>query len=216
MSRQTGFTLVEIAIVLVVIGLLLGGVLKGQELVLNARIRSAINEYNNVASASFAYQDRYRQIPGDDDTVVDGGAGRWSGVANMADGNSNGVIEGDNDYANNQAAAGTDETGYFWQHLRADGLIVGAETDQALPTNAFDGATGVQDTVFGATGIGGPVICQSNIPFKGATIIDQRLDDGVGTSGIVQSATDNGALNALPAGSDAYAANNRYVVCREL
>ena len=83
MKRQSGFTLVEIAIVLVVIGLLLGGVLKGQELVLNSQIRNAISEYNNVASALFAYQDRYRQLPGDDDTA----AARWGATATDGDGN---------------------------------------------------------------------------------------------------------------------------------
>ena len=48
--RQAGFTLVEIAIVLVIIGLLLGGVLKGQELVNNAKVKNLANDFRAVSS----------------------------------------------------------------------------------------------------------------------------------------------------------------------
>ena len=50
-KAQSGFTLVEIAIVLVIIGLLLGGVLKGQEMIENARIKSIVNDMNGVSAA---------------------------------------------------------------------------------------------------------------------------------------------------------------------
>ena len=61
-----GFTLIEIAIVLVIIGLLLGGVLKGQELINNARVKSFANDFRNIPVAIYAYQDRFHAIPGDD------------------------------------------------------------------------------------------------------------------------------------------------------
>jgi prepilin-type N-terminal cleavage/methylation domain-containing protein len=63
---QKGFTLVEIAIVLVIIGLLLGGVLKGQQLIANAKLKSLVNHANGLSAAVFAYQDRYKALPGDD------------------------------------------------------------------------------------------------------------------------------------------------------
>ena len=63
---QAGFTLVEIAIVLVIIGLLLGGILKGQEMITQARIKNVVNDFNGITAAYFAYQDRYRAVPGDD------------------------------------------------------------------------------------------------------------------------------------------------------
>src|SRR5713101_5414518 len=65
-STEAGFTLVEIAIVLVIIGLLLGGILKGQEMITQARIKNIINDFNGVTVAVTSYQDRYRAIPGDD------------------------------------------------------------------------------------------------------------------------------------------------------
>ena len=66
---QSGFTLVEIAIVLVIIGLLLGGVLKGQELIENGRVKSAAADMNGITAAYNSYLDRYRKLPGDDGPV---------------------------------------------------------------------------------------------------------------------------------------------------
>src|SRR4051794_8749881 len=84
--KQHGFTLVEIAIVLVIIGLLLGGILKGQEMVTQARIKNSIADFSGISAAYYGYLDRYRAIPGDD-----GGASRWSGAT---PGNGNGIIAG--------------------------------------------------------------------------------------------------------------------------
>src|SRR4051812_39195127 len=65
MRKQTGFTLIEIAIVLVIIGLLLGGVLKGQELITAARVRNLASQIDGVKVAYFGFQDRFRSLPGD-------------------------------------------------------------------------------------------------------------------------------------------------------
>src|ERR1043165_7766802 len=65
MKRQSGFTLIEIAIVLVIIGLLLGGVLKGQELITGARVRNLIQQQDGVKGAYFRFLDRFRALPGD-------------------------------------------------------------------------------------------------------------------------------------------------------
>ena len=64
-QRQSGFTLVEIAIVLVIIGLLLGGILKGQELITNAKVRNLADQQNAIKAAVYALQDRFRALPGD-------------------------------------------------------------------------------------------------------------------------------------------------------
>src|SRR3972149_7603062 len=64
-TRQRGFTLVEIAIVLVIIGLLLGGILKGQQLISSARVRNMADQNSGIQAAYFGFLDRYRQVPGD-------------------------------------------------------------------------------------------------------------------------------------------------------
>src|SRR6478735_3489802 len=64
-KRQQGFTLIEIAIVLVIIGLLLGGVLKGQELITSARVRNLITLQDGIKAAYFGFLDRFRALPGD-------------------------------------------------------------------------------------------------------------------------------------------------------
>jgi prepilin-type N-terminal cleavage/methylation domain-containing protein len=209
MKRQSGFTLVEIAIVLVVIGLLLGGVLKGQELVLNSQIRNSINEYNNVASARFAYQDRYRQIPGDDITAQT----RWG--AGVTNGDGDRTISGTWD-----TGTSAEETGIFWHHLRNDSLVVGARTGNAsfeLPRNSFDGDIGIQT---GALSIPVDTICQSNVPAKAAIIIDTRIDDDPGdgsggSTGSLQASTTTVGFGDAPEDYDLNAPD-RYTMCREL
>lgn len=220
MKKEAGFTLVEIAIVLVVIGLLLGAILAGQEVVLNGQIRNTINEYNNVASAVFVYQDRYRQIPGDDATAG-GAAGRWGATATSGDGNR--VIDGR--WNATAPAAGATEGGIFWHHLRNDELVAGPTNNGvaatfALPRNAFDGDIGVEEDAFLGS-MPGRVICQSNIPQKAAIIIDSRIDDETGNTegsdtGSVQGG-DNANSPATNAGADPrYDGADEFVLCREL
>src|SRR5713101_8175157 len=66
MKKTQGFTLVEIAIVLVIIGLLLGGILKGQEMITQAKIKNVIADFSGISAAYHGYVDRYKKIPGDD------------------------------------------------------------------------------------------------------------------------------------------------------
>jgi prepilin-type N-terminal cleavage/methylation domain-containing protein len=214
MKKEAGFTLVEIAIVLVVIGLLLGAILAGQEVVLNGQIRNTINEYNNVASAVFVYQDRYRQIPGDDINAT----ARWPSALSPAGPTAgNRVINGTWNTGDN-----TEETGMFWHHLRNDELVAGprdgaSNLSFALPRNAFDGDIGVQE-VPAALGMTDRVICQSNIPEKAAAIIDARIDDDAGDGFGSATGSLRGQLDATGvagAGAGNYAPGN-YTLCREL
>src|SRR3954449_12552074 len=86
--KQSGFTLIEIAIVLVIIGLLLGGVLKGQELITGARVRNLIGQQDGIKSAYFGFLDRYRALPGD----FKNASTTIQGVSSGSDGNGDGVI----------------------------------------------------------------------------------------------------------------------------
>ena len=102
LKKQTGFTLVEIAIVLVIVGLLIGGVLKGQEMITNAKLKRMESDNAGIAAAMFSYQDRYLQLPGDDssatgrfdvytDATTAGGAG-FTVAVGEADGDGDGLI----------------------------------------------------------------------------------------------------------------------------
>lgn len=65
MVTQKGFTLVELAIVMIIIGLLIGGVLKGQELIENAKVTSTISTLKSFQAAQNTFKDTYGGIPGD-------------------------------------------------------------------------------------------------------------------------------------------------------
>jgi len=154
--KQTGFTLVEIAIVLVIIGLLLGGILKGQEMIAQARIKSAINDFNGVTVAITSYQDRYRALPGDDANATT----RWT-VQAPGKGNGDGTIAGKynaNDTSGTGGApADGKESNLFWQHLRIAGFVPGLTTGTGTgtpPQNAVSGIVGVESAVVGTSGLG--------------------------------------------------------------
>ena len=194
-KMQSGFTLIEIAIVLVIIGLILGGVLKGQELIDNAKVKNLANDFRNIPVYLYGYQDRFRATPGDDAAaathltggVVASGSGQTPG---------NGVIEG-----NWNSANPADESYLFWQHVRLAGFAAGSTTPGAsnyLPVNAMGGAIGIQSnsttnppikTAGGSAVRGSYIICSSGISGKLAKQLDQQLDDG--DSG-------NGAMLAAP------------------
>lgn len=64
-NSEKGFTLVELAIVMIIIGLLIGGILKGQELIENARTTSTVAQIKSIDSATSTFRDMYRALPGD-------------------------------------------------------------------------------------------------------------------------------------------------------
>jgi prepilin-type N-terminal cleavage/methylation domain-containing protein len=64
-KAEQGFTLVELAIVMIIIGLLIGGILKGQELIVNARVASTVAQIKGMSAATTTFQDKYNALPGD-------------------------------------------------------------------------------------------------------------------------------------------------------
>jgi prepilin-type N-terminal cleavage/methylation domain-containing protein len=207
---QGGFTLVEIAIVLVIIGLLLGGVLKGQELIENSKVKSVINDFNGIKAAYYGYQDRYKRLPGDDGPVatITARGGSWAG---MAPGNNNGVI----DVTAAQTFNGAGENATFFRHLRAAGLITGNPADvgaAALPRNGFGGLVGITNAAVLGYAQAALQVCAGNIPGKAAAAIDNQLDNGVPGTGSVRAT--QGANNVIPgAAAAAYNEAQTYTVC---
>jgi len=167
MKKQSGFTLIEIAIVLVIIGLLLGGVLKGQEMMTNAKIKRVSNDFNGISAAVFSYLDRYSSFPGDDPNADD----RWGGA--VTGGNGNGIIN-------------NGERPDVWNHLRQSGLVAGTGSNN--PTHAFGGTIQVQQN---GANINGTVICMLNMPGKTAEILDRQIDDGNGNTGEFRQTVDS-------------------------
>jgi prepilin-type N-terminal cleavage/methylation domain-containing protein len=129
-QRRSGFTLVEIAIVLVVVGLLLGGILEGQELITQAKIKSIVSDFSGLSAAYYGYHDRYRAIPGDDPLA----ATRWAGTAS---GDGDGQVAG-----GYNSATAADESRLWRSHLRRAGFVPGHGTRQ--PLNVLAGIIGAQ------------------------------------------------------------------------
>ena len=191
---QRGFTMVEVAIVLVVVGLLVGGVLKGQEMITNSKLKRLENDNVGISAAMLSYQDRYRMMPGDDDLAqlrfsiyTDGSNDPTPAEIN---GNGDAIIDGD------WMAAPNTETANFWKHLRAAGLIDGSGDDDTQPTNAYGGMIGLHD---GSLLISGHAIIFGSIEGPIARIVESRLDDGSPQSGRIQSDTAAGLMNGVVA-----------------
>ena len=183
-KQQSGFTLVEIAIVMVIIGLLLGGVLKGQEVITNARIKNINNDFSGVSAAIFSYQDRYKQLPGDDSAADAHVNGVTSAAATVGDG----VIDGAYDAAIAGAAiADTDaESALVWHHLRLAGLIAGDTASAQQPLNAFGGQVGLENAA-GNAAFSGLAMVFGNVPTDMAIILEAQNDDGVPTTGGIRT-----------------------------
>lgn len=197
-QKQSGFTLIEIAIVLVIIGLLLGGVLKGQELINSAKVKNLATDFKNLPLFIYGYQDKFRALPGDDQFVdtkhlgaTINGVTVVKATTPVAADVGNGVING----AWNSTTQ-TDESVLFWQHVRLAGLAAGptaapanaAAVKDFYPTNASGGILGITSGAnTPVTELSGTyIVCSTNILGKFAKQLDTTMDDGATDSGSVR------------------------------
>lgn len=200
-NKNSGFTLIEIAIVLVIIGLLLGGVLKGQELINNAKVRNIISQQDSYKAAFFAFQDRFRALPGDYLQA----AANIPGNPATPNGDGNSRVEEAN-------AAACNESVIAWLQLARAGFISGnfnsacnsAANAGTVPTNAYGG---IVQLVFDANfnGVQPPLTHNLKtgrlIPVTIISEIDRKLDDGFPDSGIFRfSGWQGAAANCVVAG----------------
>jgi len=142
LKNQRGFTLIEMSIVLVIIGLIVGGILKGQELIESARQKNMASLYDQVKASQNTFLDRYRALPGDytrSETAIN---------ENVANGDGNGYVSGDGegpaaDIAAIAGVAGNEgEFLNYFNGIVASGLFGGGQVTDgtAAPANFSGGA----------------------------------------------------------------------------
>lgn len=167
-QTQKGFTLVELAIVMTIIGLLIGGILKGQELMLNARVTATIAQVRSYEAAATTFRDSYAALPGD----MIGAATRLPGCTTNCNpstttGGAGNSIIGAPTWSSNWTTAsqwvaltannGTNigaETTLFWMHLLQADLISGVTTEGLTATTAQWGNTHPQARINGGFVVG--------------------------------------------------------------
>ncbi|MBI5588098.1 MAG: prepilin-type N-terminal cleavage/methylation domain-containing protein [Deltaproteobacteria bacterium] len=169
--NQKGFTLVELAIVLVIIGLILGAVLKGQALIANAKVKRTYSMEREIVAAVNTYLDKYSKYPGDDNAV----STRWAG---LTDGNNDGLISV---MSTTCAAATATETCLAWREMRLANLLTGDTTSAVNPGNPFGGVVGIGTVA--ALPANTQWIGFTNIPFDVCQQIDLQYDDGSSATG---------------------------------
>jgi len=208
-KTQTGFTLIELAIVLVIIGLLLGGVLKGQELINSAKVKNMASDIKNIQIYVYSYQDKFKALPGDDRAAT-------THVKATKNGDGNGEIDGTwaDKISNNTEAFN------FWQHVRLAGLVSGSTdvaADTYLPSNNEGGPLGIQskpqNTITGLTG--SFAVCTGGIVGKLAKQLDAQMDDGLTDKGsvmVAESVDGTTAVDPVATTADNFD-STKYVLC---
>ena len=211
MKKQSGFTLIELAIVLVIIGLLLGGVLKGQELINSAKVKSLVADFKNVPVYIYGYQDKFKALPGDDVAATT----HLGDSATNAQANTAGYIDG----AWNSSLV-ADDSILFWQHVRLAGLapgstLTGTDANAFVPKNSNGGRVGVS-SVPPITGMTGSYfVCSSGIDAKFALQMDITMDNGNTTTGSVRATSGTSTATSAPSAEAITAATTGiYTVCQ--
>ncbi|MCH9670292.1 MAG: prepilin-type N-terminal cleavage/methylation domain-containing protein [Gammaproteobacteria bacterium] len=228
-AKQAGFTLVEIAIVLVIIGLLLGGILKGQELINSARVRNMADMNAGIQAAYYGFIDRFRRVPGDWSNTP---ATAAIGVTINGGGNDNGRI--DNGQGGTPIFA---EANAMWEQLSKAGFIQGSYNGSAAtpttnsgqtPLNAFNnvvllGRTAdYLDETTAAERLN--LVLGRGIPVDIGRELDVKLDDGIPETGVLRLTTEVGgsqtfgglaASSASPSCSSGAAGNRIYDIAND-
>ena len=182
---------------LVIIGLLLGGILKGQEMINSAKVRNLADMSSGVSAAYFGFIDRFRRVPGDWDSAQ---AAQAIGVPITGGGNGNGRID------NDTAEQPFKEPNALWEQLAKAGFIEGAYTGEPVipdttsnqtPLNAFNNIVvmGRTSDYVGLDFV--PVrlnlVIGRGVPVDIAQELDIKMDDGVPETGVLRLAIDVGA-----------------------
>lgn len=218
LENEKGFTLVEIAIVMVVIGLIIGGLLLGQNVLFNAKLKGTYAKTEIFETALAEFTTKYSALPGDMGDAL----ARLPACPGCANGNGDGVT-GDPTQPIFTAAGPADETTQFWYHLTAADMIndvqigaapgAGDTWGQSLPIADADGGYQVRSMGGQFADDGEPVmgifVRWQRTPFIAANAanglvvspahafeIDSKFDDGIPLRGRVRGRGTDGANGA--------------------
>jgi prepilin-type N-terminal cleavage/methylation domain-containing protein len=211
--HNSGFSLVELAIVLIVIGLIIGGVLKGRELIESARLKSVLTQLNEYRVATGTFMDMFDALPGDFSQAKD-----YIG-AHLVDGKGNGIIDG-------EGLKRDDEAGQFWAHLAGAGLIpmpgeasgAALHFDKGAPSSRIGGGItvtykdGKHWFVLGAEN-GNKGTNALLTPLQ-AMSLDKKIDNGLPSSGkVISEDGDDVAVGSCVTAAGKYNTQNTAAAC---
>ncbi len=156
---EAGFTLIEMSIVLVIIGLIVGGILTGQELIRNAGIRATIGQLEKYNTAAYTFRNKYGSLPGDITSSQAAAFGFYNvtgaSAGTQSCGDGNGFVQGYSGSNRQDGASFGGEIAMFFLQLSQAGLIDG-----------MYGAGGADVKITGATTTGGST---NSLPFVNVT-----------------------------------------------
>jgi hypothetical protein len=211
-KAQQGWTLLEIVLVVLIVGLMLTGVVKGQEMITSAKVKRVAGQLDEIRASYLGFQDRYKALPGD---YAEAALTLDCGGGTCLRGNGDGRIHS---VATPLNGSQVHEDLLLWTHLAASGFLKGdyrmtdgeaMATDANSPKNAysvylqiaFDGRYGLSDG-------GVPrhnLKTGAQVPIEVVAELDRKTDDGRPYRGAVQFSAynANGAPNPAEGGGDA-------------
>lgn len=213
-SKQQGFTIVEMSVVIIIIGLLIGALMKGKEMVRATKVRSAISELNDIKQAALKFRQKYGTMPGDYKKATTELLNCIEASTSCYDGDNNGKVEPA------PSAGAVDEEEQFWKHLYYGGFrqneifsskLVGGtvrvyydEYPSGSFTAGYMGGTGKHWLILESSAGSGVGCC---LTLGEQRAIDMKIDDGA-VVGASYEGAETGAIKFFdPAGTPAPDAN---------
>jgi hypothetical protein len=217
-SHNAGVTLVEAAIVLVLMGMLIAGLVAAQQLIAAAKVRSIVREIENKMSGVSTFVDKFRAYPGD---MVNAETFFTAAATDNGDGNGRIMYTG--------GTVTSDEGNLAWQHMQLAGIVEGKFQatgandilDVNVPrSNAAGGGAGFAlnwDTTYGnhlilglANGSG--AIDTPTLTPEASYNVDKKMDDGLPTLGVIRGMPAAGCQNTTPSPAE-YNFSNDTLAC---
>ncbi|MDH5302070.1 MAG: prepilin-type N-terminal cleavage/methylation domain-containing protein [Gammaproteobacteria bacterium] len=171
-SNQSGFTLIELAVVLVIIGIILGAVLKGQELINSSKVKKVQSDIHSMETMMLNYYDRKGRWPGD--CNLDGNVGFT--LPNNSVATALNAVATDPSAISCEATSPVENQDTAFADLRAAGVAPRSTTNASLGKHVLDGAYNIGYTRDTATGATANAIVAYGIPSWMAKMIDVATD----------------------------------------